>query len=303
MSRIPASLALAAAVGALAGCAGAHPWSRTSLCEAVRAPGAAEPGAQEWMALLLRGFDPETGRATSPAVDCSGAQVRWEGPALACDDGSTARAQLPDRPLGAEDVVVTPLDARTRLVWIVTNRYASGDGLGPAAVVEVYDQRLVVRAIGALRANVLRARLRLEPLAGTEALVAEGERCASADPASCERAVRVMPLARDRFQPFRVETLDGGCASPAWFWLGREDVEKLASGWRRRTRLDGAISFSPAGFAVDEQVAVHDLDPKQPNAPPRTFRKAESRLEVTVAGGRLVTSGSPLWNRVKAAGN
>ncbi|HET8542778.1 MAG TPA: hypothetical protein VFL83_23085 [Anaeromyxobacter sp.] len=298
MHRVLASLSLAVLA---AGCAGPHPWSRTALCEMDRAGGGAEPGASDWARLLLRGWDAETGRATSPAVDCTGTQVRWEGPALACDDGSTARAVLPDRPLGPEDLVVTPLEGRTRLVWIVTNRYASGDGLGPAAVVEVYDQRLVVRAIGAIRANVVRARLRLEPLAATEALVAEGERCGSADPASCERAVRVVPLVRDRFLPTRVETPEGGCASPAWFWLGREESEKLPSGWRRRTRLDGAITFGPPGFAVDEQVAVHDLDPRQPNAPPRPFRKAESRLEVTATGGRLVTTGSPLWHRVKAA--
>lgn len=300
MHRRLVSLALALLAAA---CAGPHPWSRTTLCEGGRAAGGAEPGAAEWTRLLLLGWDAETGRVTSPAVDCTGAQVRWDGPALACDDGSTARTLLPDRPLGPEDVVVTPLAGRMRLVWIVTSRYASGDGLGPVAAVELYDDRLVVRAVGALRANVLRARLRLEPLGATEALVAEGERCGSADPASCERAVRVMPLVGERFAPSRVETSEGACASPAWFWLGREESERLDSGWRRRTRLEGTIRFGPPGFVVDEQVAIHDLDPRQASAPPRPFRKAESRLEVTATGGRLVTTGSPLWNRVKAARN
>lgn len=286
----------------MAGCAGArHPWTGDWLCEAEKQ----QPGDPEdpmaWIRLLLRGFDPETRRATSPAVDCTGAQVKWEAPALLCADATMARALLPDRPLGPEDVIVTPIDESHRLVWVVTNRYASGDGLGPAAVVQVKGRRLVVRAIGALRANVLRAKLRLEPLGRGEALVAEGEHCASADPASCNRAARVMPYLGGRFWPVAVTNDAGGCLSPAWFHLAREESERLASGWRRRYRLDGALRFDAAGFTVQEQVVVHDVDPRNPATPPRLFRRAESEQPVRVEGNRLVSEGLSLWNRIMAA--
>lgn len=285
---------------AAAACAGGqHPWSSRSLCE-LPLEGAA-PDGDAWLALLLRGFDPETRRATSPAVDCTGAQVRWEAPALLCADATTAKVQLPDRPLSEEDVVVTPLDERHRLVWVVTNRYATGDGLGPAAIVEVKPRKLVVRAIGALRANLVRAKLRLEPLGATEALVAEGESCASADPASCHRAARVMPLFGDRFQPAAVTAPGGGCVGPAWFDLGREESERLASGWRRRTRLDGSLAFGPQGIAVQEQVVIHDVDPRNPSAPPRLFRRADAERLVRFEAQRLVCEEPPLWARVTAA--
>lgn len=282
-------------------CAGPHPWSGRQLCDLYRPDGFGTPGAADWISLLLRGWDPSTGRATSPAVDCTGRQVRWEAPALACDDPSTARALLPDRPLTEADVVVSPLEGSDRLVWVVTNRFASGDGMGPAAVVTVRDRRLVVRAIGTLRANALRAHLRLERLGATEALVAEGESCASADPGSCIRAARVMPLTGDRFAPTELVDEGGACASPAWFHLGREESERLPSGWRRRTRLDATLSFGAQGITADEQVVVQDSDPRQPNAPARLFRKAESRLEIRPRGDRLVTSGPSLWSRIRAA--
>jgi len=274
------------------------------LCELPRGPdGGGLEASATWFRLLLRGWDPETKRATSPAVDCTGAQVRWEAPALACEDASTSRALLPDRPLSGEDVVVTPFGEDFRLVWIVTNRFASGDALGPAAIVEVKSRRLVVRAIGALRANPLRARLGLERLGATEALLAEGEQCASADPSSCERAVRVMPLLGGRFQPTRLETEAGACAGPAWFRLAREESERLPNGWRRRYRLDGALASSPEGIDVREAVVVHDLDPRQPNAPPRLFRSADASLRVRLQDGRLVTSGGSLWTRMMEARN
>ncbi|WP_242395616.1 hypothetical protein [Anaeromyxobacter oryzisoli] len=305
-----------------AACAAPHPWSGAALCELDRPqpaapqsagedgePGVrpapppapvveAEPGTTQWLQLMLRGWDAETGRATAPAVDCTGRQIRWEAPALACDDPAVARALLPDHPLGEADVVVAPLPEGERLVWIVTNRLASGEGLGPVAVVTVQQRRLVVRAIGTLRANVVRPKLRLERLGTTEALVAEGESCARADPATCVRAARVMPLVGGRFSPAALVNAAGVCAGPAWFYLGREEAERLPSGWKRRTRLDGSLSFGAEGFSVDEQVVVHDLDPRQPNAPPRLFRKAESRLTVKLAEGRLVTSGPSLWVRM-----
>lgn len=282
-------------------CAGAHPWSRHRLCELDRTDAGASPAPGDWLQLLLRGWDRGSGRATSPAVDCTGRQVRWEAPALACEDGATARALLPDRPLTEQDVVVTPLEGDARLVWVITNRFASGDGMGPAAVVSVKGRVLVARAVGTLRANVVRPRLRLEKLGTTEALVAEGESCTSADPASCLRAARVMPLVGERFEPMALLDGSGACASPAWIVLGREESDRLPSGWRRRTRLDATLGFGATGFAVDEQVVVQDADPRQPSAPARLFRRAESRFDVRVKDGQLTASAPSLWTRIKAA--
>jgi hypothetical protein len=295
-------LVIAVAAAALAaGCAGAHPWSSSSVCEVDRTPDQAIP-ADAWIRLLVKGWDATTRRATAPAVDCSGAQVRWDAPALACEDGSVARAMLPDRPLVAEDVVVVPMGDDFRIVWVVTNRFASGDGLGPAAVVEVKQSRIVVRALASLRANPVRPKLRLARIGEAEVLVAEGEVCTSADPASCARSARVMPLVGpERYAAASVVDAAGTCVAPALFHLGREEGEALPSGWRRRYRLDATLDFTPAGAVLREQVVVHDVDPKRPNTPARLFRRAEADAEYRFDGKRFVTTGPTLWTRMMEA--
>jgi len=294
--------AAAAAVLALAACAGAPrpPGSERGLCRMEKT--ADVPlGPAMWMALLLRGLDPRTGRVTSPAVDCSDEHVRWDVPALACLDGAVARTMLPDRPLGDDDVVVSHLSDDLVLVWVQTNRFASGDALGPAALVEVKPWRLTVRALGPLRANATRARLRLERIGGLTVLVAEGDQCASRDPSSCARAARLVPLVGDRFTPAALVRDDGACLAPALVHLSREEATPLPSGWRRRTSGTATLTFGPEALEVQELILVHDLDPRQPTAPPRLFRRAEAQWSVHAASAQLVAAGAPLWTRMMAA--
>jgi hypothetical protein len=271
------------------------------MCAVDRAAGEAEPNETAWLSLLLSGWDPVSRRATYPAVDCAGAQVRWAGPALRCSDGSTALAAVPDRPLGADDVVVARLGDAYRIVWIVTNRFASGDGLGPVAVVEVKPRRLIVRAIGSLRASVVRPKLRLERLGDREVLVAEGEVCGGADPSSCTRSARVMPLDGERYVAAAVTSASGGCVSPALFDLGREETASLPSGWKRRYRLDATLAFLPEGLRVREEVVVSDFDPRHPNAPVRPYRRADADTEVRYENGRFVAGAPSLWSKMMDA--
>lgn len=286
----------------VAGCAaGEHPWTGTTLCSADRPEGEPEPKETTWLSFLLSGWDPGSRRATRPAVDCTGAQVRWDGPALRCTDGSTALASLPDRPLGAEDVVVARVGEAYRIVWIVTNRFASGDGLGPVAVVEVRPRRLVVRAIGHLRASLVRPKLRLEKVGEREVLVAEGEVCGGVDPSSCARSARVMPLDRERYVAASVVSGQGECVSPALFDLGREEDVSLPTGWKRRYRLDATLGFSPAGVRVREAVVVSDFDPRHPATPARPYRRAEADLDLRFENGRFVAGTPSLWARMAEA--
>jgi hypothetical protein len=291
------------ALALLASCAGAQrPWSGEAYCELPPAE-AAVPGHEKWLRLLLRGYDVGTHRVTTPALDCTSAQVRWEAPAAACFDNALATTLLPERPLGERDVVVSTVGEGFGLVWVITNRYASGDALGPVAVVEQRGERLVVRAIGALRAYPDRATLRLERIGATTVLVAEGQLCGGADPASCVRSVRVMPLRRDRFSQEPLFSDAGACVSPAWFDLARQDAERLESGWTRRHQLAASLVFAPEGLHVQESLVVNDADPRQPQAQPRLHRRAQSERTVKEASGRLVVDGRSLWQQVVAAGD
>jgi hypothetical protein len=282
----------------LAACAGPqHPWPDAARCE-LAGPEAAAPGPDRWIKLLLRGFDPETRKVTSPALDCTTAQVRWEAPAFACFDNALATTALPPRPIGDRDVVVSRVADGFGLVWVVTSRFASGDALGPVALVEQKDDRLVVHALGALRAYPERASLRLEKVGALTVLVAEGQLCASADPATCVRSARLMPLRGDRFSPEPLFSEVGACLAPAWFDLDRRESATLDSGWTRRNTLSASLVFGPEGLRIEEQLVVQDLDPRDKQGRPRLFRKADGERTVRPVEARLVGSGRSVWTTV-----
>jgi hypothetical protein len=298
---MPRSLALAPVCALLACASGPHPWSGRSLCEAGIDRNAPSIDADTWFALLLRGWDPRTREVTTPAVDCTGSQVRWEAPAAACADGSLAKTLLPSRPLGPGDVVVTPYAEDVQLVWVMTGRYASGDALGPVAVVERKRGDLIVRAAGVLRGYPDRVKLRLEKLGNTEILVGEGERCTGPDPSTCQRAARLVPLRGDRFQPEPLVSQGGACVAAAWVDLARQESERLDSGLRRRYQLAASLVFEPSVLRIDEEILVHDLDPQKPATPPRLFRRAHADRTITLVDGKMVTTEQSLWARVMGA--
>jgi hypothetical protein len=137
-----------------AGCAASLPplSQLPAVCESPWRSGAAPPSPEEMTLLLLRGYDPATRTVTRPALDCTGAQVRWESPALACADSTLAQTPLSERPLGAEDVIISPVGEGHSLLWIPTTRYAAGDAAGPVGLVRDGEHRLEVVALGVLRA-------------------------------------------------------------------------------------------------------------------------------------------------------
>ncbi len=298
--RFAASIVLAAL---LAGCAAGpqqqeHPWAENALC-AMERPWDAAVGTDVLLTLVVRGWDPRTRMATSPAIDCEGRHITWSGPGLACADNNLAQTVLPPRALGEEDVVVSQLGPERQLVWVITNRYASGDAYGPVALVERSRRALLVRAQGVLRAFPTKARMRLERVGKDQLLVAEGERCGAAG-STCDRTVRILALRGERFLPVTFADDKGGCVLPGLVFLLREESDRLESGWRRRYELSSTLTFGAEGIAVQEQVVIRDIDPKNPTAPGRLFRRAEGDYTARLQpDGRFLTTGTPLWGAMR----
>jgi hypothetical protein len=155
--------------------------------------------------------------------------------------------------------------------------------------------------MGVMRGYPDRVKLRLEKVGATEILVGEGEQCARADPSSCHRAARLVPLRGERFRPEPLLSEEGACSSAAWIDLSREESERLDSGVRRY-QFTSALDFQPSLLRIDEQILVHDLDPRKPATPPRLFRRAHADRTVTVSDDKMVTNAQSLWMKVINSG-
>jgi len=290
---------LACALGGVLGLACAHappdPTVAPMCGLAVEAPAGAPP-AEAVIALVLRGLDPVTRRLTLPPLDCTGTQIRWDGPVQACADSAIVRTLLPDRPIGPGDVVTAPVGGGRSLVWIATSRYASGDAVGPVAIVESGWPGLRVVARGVLRAYPEKLALRLERLGGEPVLVAEGESCSGTAPTTCRRAARLMTLRAGRFEPLPVATEDGACLAPGWFDLTRVELQPVEGAWQRLT-LNATLTFGPRGLEVEEAVVVESLDRPDATRGP-VLRRAQQLRSLRWVGGRLVGTEPALWSRL-----
>lgn len=292
-------LGVALAALALSSCAAEKP----ALCSARSdAPGwRAQPEATRWFALLLHGYDGSPQFADRPLHDCSGTPVLWAGESGACEEVWRYGEPLPARALTDEDLVRSKVGPRHWLAWAVVRRFTTGEGLGPVALVEEVNGGLAVRALGTLRAMTRNAQLRLEVAGGVPLLVAEGEACADGRDGPCERSAWVLPRRGDRFLVEPITGPSGACLGPAVFFLNRLRSLKLDNGWSRRYELRTALRFTPDGLVADEQLAVNDVDPRQPTVPPRLFRRAQAERAVRVDAGGLKAEDPSLWHRVAQA--
>jgi hypothetical protein len=91
---------------------------------------------------------------------------------------------------------------------------------------------------------------------------------------------------------------DGSCLGPAWFPLSREEVLVLPNGLHRKVEFTSTLSVKPEGVVLDEQVVMHNLDPRQPSMPPLLYRRAQAQRVLAVKDVRLEGTDPSLWVRL-----
>lgn len=250
--------------------------------------------AQNWFVLMVHAYRSD-GEMARPLTDCTGRVIKL-------DVDGCGRDPLPEaKPtqLTPDDLVVTSLGEERRLVWVITEHLPDGQGQGPVAIATVEPRGIAVRALGVLRAYREHVTLRLETVSGAQVLVADGQRCADPDTAaSCERAIRVVPLVGDRFVMTPLVTAEGTCISSTLFPVRTKGTQTAAHG--ATYELEAATNFSQGTMVVREQLAVSRAP--RPHAAKDTSSEAfiaRLQLERTIAirNGRLVTDGPSLLTR------
>ncbi len=255
---------------------------------------------QVWFGLILKNYNAKTGEPKRPAADCTSKPLEIQDEAVAaCVLSESPSPALPSRPLdGEQDLEVIGIDDGKALVWVRTEYFEDGDALGPIAIAEFRKNGIAIRALGPLRANPNRVRMRLEPMGETRVLVVESMVCEPDDPNKCARVTRILPQEGMRFmeRPL-LDDETGECLGPATFALARSEEITRDDGIIRRFELARTINFEEGVVTVNEQVTIKDIDPEQPDAPPAVFRKAQISRPLTLDGEGLRTN-EPLWARM-----
>lgn len=255
-----------------------------------------------WFGLILKSFNAKTGEPTRPVLDCTNRPLEIQDEQVAtCVQPETPPVALPPRPLdGDQDLELIGLEEGKALVWVRTEYFEDGDALGPIAVAEFRKNGIAVRALGALRANPNRVRMRIEPMGEGTVLVVESMVCPPDDPAKCAKVMRLLPQEGARFveRPL-LDAETGACLGPATFVMNRFEEIAREDGIVRRFELARTFKFEEGVVTVDEQVLIKDIDPEQPDAPPAIFRKAQIERVLKLDGEGLKTT-EPLWERLMA---
>jgi hypothetical protein len=247
-----------------------------------------------WFSLIVRGYQ-ANGDIPRPTVDCEGQAVAWT--ADACSEPDT-RPLLPT-PLSERDIVVSHLGEGRRLVWVITDRFTSGEAIGPVAMTNFDAYGVSVEDLGVLRGYPQRAQLRLERLGDYQILAAEGEACTDErDVRSCVQAVRLVPVGRRRFVPMDLTDIQGRCVGRTFFPLNSEG--SVGEGNRRRSyRLQRNVTFNPDAVLVQEQMSVVQGNWGQSSVDAAASQVSRMTVDrrIRVIGGRLVIDEPSLLER------
>ena len=284
----------------LAGCGGEPPPRPPPLCFLERGNaygGVAPVTPQEWLRALVR---PKVVRGELIAeYDCTGAAIRWEPPPDTCIVKSPPLDPPAPQALGEQAVYERMLPDDRRLVWIVTHRFANGEGFGPVALVHILKNGLETEAIGDLRLRTERVDLQLWTIGQSKVLQAAGEMCTNKDdPASCHRAINVLVLSDKAFVHPAITYRDGRCIDAPWVEVKRKEDLPLQTGWNRHFEITSTVSHDTRYLVITEQVRVEESDPNAPDIPPREVRRIDTDRFIHVEGPRLLTRQHPLWPRI-----
>jgi hypothetical protein len=331
-ARVPALLGIGVLVATLGGLASCKkgPAGPVPICLAEVAGGVAvESEAQElpadiWFSIMLSNFDRDRRLPGDDPQDCTGSSTLTPTPPPLPEDADPDEerdpmvvagcsiapdpdiATLPARPLTDEDVIINKGPDGMSLVWVQATHYENGEATGPVAMVQWTKAGVAVRALGTLRAQTNKARMRIEMSGEQQILVVEGDQCNEEDSKICKRIMKLLPNINGRFAtvPLKREKDEmvgdiDPCLGEAAFALYEQYSSDLPDGWVRKFEIVRSVTFDGEFPLVSEQVVIKDKDPNQPDAPPQDFREASNERVLTyVEGERYFATRPSLWESV-----
>lgn len=271
MRRLIAALALGL------GCAAQLRTLPTTVCHRSKADGATEPTEAEWTALL---HDDGEGAATS----CEAALARTPPSAPRCEHEE--RSPAPTFAIAPRLVAHAQRTGEDDLVWIATHRAGEHELSGPIAIVRRTALGLEVQALGTHTGPSEQVSLRLLRAGASTAIAIE-----SADRG--ERVADLMIQAGGALIPAVIDE-PGRCRSRARVILRRSDDRGASGRWRERRVRSATLEEGEGAVIVREHLRVDEIDPADPEAPPRARRESDRVRRLVPEGARLRADQPPI---------
>lgn len=201
-------------------------------------------------------------------------------------------------PVGAESVIERILPDERRLIWLITHRFANGDGYGPLALARVLPEGLSIESLGRLRSRTDRVALELWRIRQERVVVATAEACAAdSERTACPRAARILLEHGGYLVEPPIAFADGRCVGEPFFELKQREEAQASSGERRRYEMTTTLGHDARYIVVNERIVVSELDPARPQQA-REIQRVDADRFIHVDRGRFFTQQWPLWPRM-----
>lgn len=303
-----ASIALLSILAAAVGCSQTTPKPVTATpikhgrCWVARDPRtfAAPLRPHTWLSLLVQ-LDLGHGGVYA-THDCAGAAIAIHPRSACTGDVAPSGGDDPTAvPIAEESVIERDLGDSLHLIWIITHRFAGGDGYGPIALVKRERAGLETLALGTLRMRTQRVKLERWTLSGQILVVASGETCGDirdeGGKLDCNRLLHIAFKRGDQLLDPPVMEPSGRCLQHANFELRRRHQRQLPSGLLRSFELQANVSHDGRHVVIEERLQMRDTDTGTPLAGAREAQHVDLQRIMQVEDSHLITQQPSLWNR------
>lgn len=252
---------------------------------------------EQWLPIVSPSIDRTALTRNGPLRDACGRVFELPAdPWPACP--GTAPATVPrvaDR-IEISDLIVGQVGEGRLLLWAATEELATGDVMGPAALVFWTDRGLEVHATGILRGLRKEARIRLHKTSGKPVVILESQKCTTDD--DCTAVTKFFPIVKRRFMDFPIKGPDGECGGEASFVLSRKTEEPRPGKLTRRFELQRTVELAEDGIYLVDLVTGDEYNPKDPVGTVKPFRRITARRKLELAEDHFVVRDRDLWEDV-----
>lgn len=252
---------------------------------------------EAWLPIVSPSIDRATMTRRGPVQDACGRELSAEPSVFAgCPPDGARVVSRPGDPVGLDDLVLGQVGQGRMVAWAHTEDLSDGDVLGPAALLFWTESGLDIHATGIVRAPAKGARLRLHSSSGRPVLIVDAERCGP--DGKCRPETSFVPILSRRFQDLPLYDDEGTCLGRARFELEQREDQVSPGGLTRRFDLQRTVELAEEGIVIVDLVTGVELDPADPTATARPFRKVSTRRALELDGERFVIRDKDLWASV-----